>query len=273
MNEANKTEVVADLSNKTIAEVMAERITAFSTSPKMLEIIDKKIESCMIGVIDDALGRYSDFSKSAEKAFKAALPGNIDSVVDLGRYNSMVQERLREAFASSSISNDMLSKAEAALKEVMDEKVLPPVIKMGDLLEAFIEDHAEEASESSWESPDFRLIDSDSYLTHEYKHLYFDKNKERRSGYSSYSSSSSDLSHFRLANCLDMRAIEGEEIDGNQVFEVYGAKIEDKFVQRILSVSRHLSKWEKMVFALYYGQSKIVIDCDPDDYNYPHNDY
>ncbi|RUR99411.1 hypothetical protein KHDHEBDM_01692 [Pectobacterium polaris] len=29
---------------------------------------------------------------------------------------------------------------------------------------------------------------------------------------------------------------------------------------------------EKMMFALYYGQSKIIIDCDPDDFYYPHYD-
>jgi hypothetical protein len=60
-----------------------------------------------------------------------------------------------------------------------------------------------------------------------------------------------------------MRAIEGEQIDGDQVFEVYSAKIDDQFVQRIVNTTGLRSKWEKMVFALYYGQSKIVIDCDP----------
>lgn len=267
MNEANKTEVVADLANKTIAEVMAERITAFSTSPKMLEIIDKKIESCMIGVIDDALGRYSDFSKIAEKAFKAALPGNIDSVIDLGRYNSMVQDRLREAFASSGIANNMVAKAEKVLKDAMQEELLPPVIKLSTLLEAFIDHYAGEASEDRWECPDFRLKESESILSTEYQHFYFDKQKEE---FSSYSRERSD---YQLANRIDMRAIEGEMIDGDQVYQVYSAQIEDKLIQHIVSTDLINTKWEKMIFALYYGQSKIVIDCDPDDYNYPHNDY
>lgn len=251
------------LATQTIAEVLAERITQFSTSPKMLEIIDKKIENCLTGVMDEVLGNWSDFSKDAKQAFKASLPGNIDSVIDLGRYNAMIETRLREIFASSGIANDMIAKAEAVLKNAMDEKLLPPVIKLSTLLDAFIEEHAELAREEGWESPDFRLIDSEvCSLSHEYKHFYFDKTQENNR----YSSS---RSKFSLANCLDMRALEDEQIDGDQVFEVYSAKIDDTFVQHFISTDLVNTKWEKMMFALYYGQSKICIDCDPDDYSYP----
>lgn len=265
MSEAEKevNTVVETLASKTIAEVLAERITTFSTSEKMLEIIDKKIESCLTCVIDDALGRYSDFSKSATSAFKQALPGNIDSVIDLGRYNSMVQDRLRAVFASSGIANDMIAKAEKALKDAMQEELLPPVIKMSTLLEAFIECYAEEASEDRWERPDFRLKESDSYLSSTYQHFYFDKQKEERSSYSR------ERSDYQLANRIDMRAIDGETIDGDQVYEVYSAQIEDRLIQHIVSTDLINTKWEKMMFALYYGQSKICIDCDPDDYAYP----
>lgn len=263
MSNDNNESASSLLIGKAIHEVLAERITEFSTSPKMLEIIDKKIESCLSGVIDDVFGRWSDFSKGAEAAFKAALPGNIDSVIDLGRYNAMIETRLRETFASSGIANDMIAKAEAALKEAMDETLFPPVIKLSTLLEAFIDDHKEQAREEGWECPDFRLIESESVLTAEYRHFYFDKSKESSGRYSS------QRSQYSLANCLDMRAIEGEEIDGDQVFEVYSAKIDDEFVQRIVNTTRLRSKWEKMVFALYYGLSKVCVDCDPEDYSYP----
>lgn len=251
------------LEESTLAQVLASRITAFSTSPKMLEIIDAKIAACMSGVMDDVLGRYSDFSKGAQKALKTALPGSIESVIDLGRYNAMIQQRLRDTFASSGVANDMIAKADAALKEAMKEDLLPPVIMLGDLLEAFIDNHAEESRENNWEFPDFRLIQSDSVLSTEYQHFYFDKEKEGGSRYSR------ERSQYQLANCLDMRAIDGEEIDGNQVYEVYSAKIDDKFVQHIVTTGTLYTKWEKMIFALYYGQSKICIDCDPDDYSYP----
>lgn len=266
MSNETKTEAAPELLNKTIADVLAERITIFSTSPKMLEIIDKKIESCMTSVVDDVFGRYSDFSKSAEKAFKASLPGNIDSVVDLGRYNSMVEQRLRDAFANSGIANDMVQKAEAVLKEAMDEKLLPPVIKLSAFIEAYIEGNAQRASEEGWEKPDLRFHDDDnSYLTRDYKDFYFEENIEGGSRYSSYSS----RSIHSLKNYLRLRSIDGEMFEGEQVYEVWSAKIDDEYVQKIVSISSHLSGWEKMVFALFYGQSKIIIDCDPEDYSYP----
>ncbi|MBA7854167.1 hypothetical protein HV318_03785 [Enterobacter sp. RHBSTW-00901] len=269
MNEQQNNEQIAEpgavemLSRASIADVLAQRITVMSTSPKMLEIIDKRVEKFLVDVIDDSFSSWGDFSKGAKEAFKNALPGNIDSVIDLARYNSMIADRLSAVFASSNITNDMVQKAEKALKNAMEEDLLPPVIKLSVLLEAFIDDHAEQAREENWEFPDFRLIDSESVLSTEYKHFYFDKSKE---GYSRYSS---ERSKYSLDNCLDMRAIEGEQIDGDQVFEVYSAKIDDQFVQRIVNTTGLRSKWEKMVFALYYGQSKIVIDCDPDDYGYP----
>ena len=92
----------------------------------------------------------------------------------------------------------MVQKAEKALKNAMEEDLLPPVIKLSVLLEAFIDDHAEQAREENWEFPDFRLIDSESVLSTEYKHFYFDKSKE---GYSRYSS---ERSKYSLDNCLDM---------------------------------------------------------------------
>lgn len=252
------------LANSTLQEVLTARIGFISTSPKMLEIIDSKIEKCLTEVVDEAFGRWSDFSKQSTEALKAALPGSIGNVIDLGRYNDMIQQRLREKFASSGIANDMIAKAETALSEAMKEDLLPPVIMMSTLLEAFIENHAERAREYGWECPDFRLVESESSLTSEYQHFYFDEKKEERSRYSS-----SERSQYQLANSLDMRAIEGANIEGNQVYEVYSAKIDDKFVQRIISTGQLYSKWEKMVFALYYGQSKICINCDPDDYCYP----
>ena len=263
MSDENK-ESSALLIGKAIHEVLAERITEFSTSQKMLEIIDKKIESCMTNVIDDVFGRWSDFSKGAEAAFKSALPGSIDSVIDLGRYNAMVEARLRSVFENSGIVKDMAAKAEAVLKDALDENLLPPVIKLGDFLEAYIEDNAERAGEEGWSKPDFRLVDDDgSYLTRDYQDFYFDKNSDSGNRFSRSSSV------HGLANCLRLRSIEDEMFEGEQVYEVWSAKIDDKYIQQIVSISSHLSKWEKMVFALYYGQSKIVIDCDPDDYSYP----
>lgn len=257
---------VALLMQSTIAEVLAERITAMSTSPKMLEIIDKNIESCLGSIVKDTFCYYSDFSKKSKEAFQAALPGNIDSVIDLGRYNAMIQERLKATFASSGIAYDLIAKAENALKEAMDETLLPPVIKLSALCDAYIDCYASNASDEQWERPDFRLEEFDIHGPTQYMGFYFDKYRAERSSYGT------DSSKYSLANSLSLAEVEGEEVDGNPVFRVYSGKLEDKFIQDIISTDLISSKWKKMMFALYYGQSKICIDCDPDDYYYPGND-
>lgn len=250
------------LSSTSIADVLAQRITALSTSPQMLEIIDKRVEKFLTDVIDDSFSSWGEFSKGAKDAFKKALPGSIESVIDLERYNAMIADRLNAVFAQSNIANDMVQKAEKALKDAMQDDLLPPVIKMSELVEAYIADHAERAREEGWERPDFRLEQSDSFLSTEYWHFYFDTHKEE-------SRHSSERSKYQLENCLDMRVLKDEAIGDDEVCEVYSAKINDKFVQRIISTTGVRSKWEKMVFALYYGQSKICLDCDPDDHYYP----
>jgi len=267
MSENTKIESVELLAKSTIAEVLAQRITETSTSPKMLEIIDKRIEKCLTDVIDDAFSSWGDFSKATKEAFKAALPGNIDNVIDLQRYNAMIEQRLRDMFASSGIANNLIERAEGVLSEAMNEKLMPPVIMLSDFIEAFMLAHRREASEENWERPDLRVKEPDGAYFSDYRYFYFDKCKEASSRYSS------DKSDYQLANHLSMSPVEGEQIDGSQVYEVYAAKIEDKFVQHILTTRPIRDDWEKMVFAMYYGQSKICIDCDVDDYYYPSNDY
>ncbi|EES3796595.1 hypothetical protein FRO67_003690, partial [Escherichia coli] len=116
MDEQNKNQLndadINILARQSIGEVLAGRIAAFSTSPKMLQIIDSKIESCVNGIVNDVFSNYSDFSKSTKEAFRAALPGNMENVIDLGRYNDMITQRLRETFAGSGVADSMIVKAE-----------------------------------------------------------------------------------------------------------------------------------------------------------------
>lgn len=247
----------------TLSALLMQRCANFANSEKAVEIIDKGIEKFMAEIVSDAFSTWGDFSKATKEAFKTALPGNIDSVIDLGRYNAMIEQRLRDVFATSGIANDMVDKAENILKEAMDEALLPPVIKLSTLIEAFIDYNAEYAAEERLETPDLRLQEKDSYGSH-YAGFFFEREKKEESRYGT-----SLRSEYSLKNHLHMRAIDGELLDGDQVYEVYSATIDDTLIQRIVTTNSIRSKWEKMIFALFYGQSKICIDCDPDDYSYP----
>ncbi|EES3797473.1 hypothetical protein FRO67_004616 [Escherichia coli] len=114
----------------------------------------------------------------------------------------------------------------------MDESLLPPVIKLSEFLDAFIDANVEQAAENGWERPDIRLIDSEySMLSHDYKSLYFDKSPDPESRIHGL------RSQYRLDNNISMRALEGETIDGHQVYEVYSAKIDERHVQHIVSTN------------------------------------
>lgn len=268
MSENIQSEIIAQLTKLTIADLLADRIRQASTSTKMLEIIDNRIEKCLKDIIDDTFSGYGDFSKGAKEAFKAALPGNIGNTIDLQRYNAMIEQRLRDVFAGSGLANNIIEKAESALKEAMGEQLMPPVIMLSDLINAFIKANLRNADEERWERPDLRLKESDAAYSSGYMRFYFDKEQDSSSRYSS------ERSDYRLANSLSLSPVEGEQIDGQQVYTVYAAQIEGQYVQHIISTRLIRNDWEKMVFALYYGQSKICIDCDPDDgdFYYPGND-
>lgn len=248
-----------------LPELLANRITQFSTSPAMLEIIDKHVTRFIEEVVKDSFCTYGNFGKGVKKSFENALPGSIEHVVDLGRYNAMIKERLRATFANSGIANDMIAKAEAVLSNVMDEKLLPPVIRLSALMKAFIEDNAERAAEEGWDSPTLK-IEGGSYPCDDYRTIYFDKASEnsRTNRHSSLTS--------RPDNRLSLAPVDGEIFEGKQVYRIYAAAIDDKLAQDYISTDFIRRDWEKMMFALYYGQSKIIIDCDPDDFYYPHCD-
>lgn len=250
----------------TLSALLMQRCAMFANSEKAVEIIDKGIEKFMGDIVSDAFSTYGEFSKATKEAFKTALPGNIDSVIDLGRYNAMIEQRLRDVFATSGIANDMASKAENVLKEALDETLLPPIIKLSTLIEAFIDYNAEYAAEEQLEAPDLRLKEEDRYGSH-YAGFFFSREKKEESRYST-----STYPEYSLKNHLHMRALDGELLDGDQVYEVYSATIDDALIQRIVITDCIRSKWEKMMFALFYGQSKVCIDCDPDDYSYPYRD-
>lgn len=256
---------VLPLNTLSLPELLAQRVTAFSTSPAMLEIIDKHVAKFVEEIVKDSFCTYGDFGKGVKEAFKGALPGSIDTVIDLGRYNAMIEERLRVVFASSNIANDMVAKAEGVLRETLDEELLPPVIKLSAFIEAFISDNADDAAESGWERPTVKIEDG-SYPCSEYRQIYFDKRSEdsQRNRYST--------STFRPENRLAIAPVKGEEFEGEQVYRVYAASLNDKLIQDYLSTDLIRDDWQKMMFALYYGQSKIIIDCDEGDFYYPHSD-
>lgn len=81
----------------TLSELLTQRSVQFANSPKAVEIIDQGIEKLFKELVSDAFRSYGDFGKQLTDAMKAALPTNINDVIDLPKYNHMVIAQMREA--------------------------------------------------------------------------------------------------------------------------------------------------------------------------------
>ncbi|MDM2816921.1 hypothetical protein [Citrobacter sp. Cpo102] len=251
----------------TLSALLTQRCVEFSHSKKAVEIIDNGIEKMFKELVDDAFRSYGDFGKSAREAFKAALPANIDNLIELSRYNEMIANALRTKWTESGIADDMLRKADEALAEVMQDNSVPEYIKLSTIFDGFIEDNREEAFENQWEAPDFRLEEERGFI-----HLYFDKRPDKDFDSLRYSSRT-ERNKYELEHNLAARIVDCEQVDGHPVYEIYSAKLDDTEIRKITSLGLVRSNWERALVALYYGQSKLVLDCDPDDYAYPGADY
>jgi len=245
---------------QTLEQLLHDRVSQFATSERPKEIIDQHVEKMFSSVIEDAFRSYGDMGKAVKEAINEALPGNVSDMVELTRYNNLVANAMKEKWAESGIEADMIRRAHSAIDEAVADMQVPEFVSLGKLLEAFAEEHAEEAMESGWEAPRIEIESSD--VVDDHWRIYFDKDPEEPR----YST----RSVFRLANMLAVSARDNEARDGHDVGEVYAAQVDGDLMGRKMGVWS--SDWEKLMVALYYGGAKLVIDCDADDITYPCHD-
>ncbi|MEE4341437.1 hypothetical protein V2J66_07410 [Pseudomonas alliivorans] len=250
------------MTDQTLQQLLTERVTAFANSDKPVEIIDEHVKKMFTGVIDNCFGRYGDMGKQVEDAIKAALPANLTQIFELTRYNAMIAAALKDKWENSGVEADMVRLAQKQIDEVLNKDAMPEVISLQDLLNAFIEDHKESAAEEHWECPDIRFQPSD----YGGLHIYFDK-KPKDYNASSYSRSS-ERSEYLLDNAIHIgfdRNGKDRDEKGREVGSVYAAKIDNDKISQTL---KFRTPFEKLIAALYFGSSKILVDCDEDDFSY-----
>ncbi|HCW3136524.1 TPA: hypothetical protein OXC89_004213 [Citrobacter freundii] len=256
------------MTEKTLAALLCERVTEFANSPKAVEMIDKGIESMFKGVVDDCFGRYDGMSKLVKESVKAALPGDISNLFELKRYNAIIAESMKHQWESVGLEDDMKARLGTLLDETLKEHDLPPVILLSDFMEAFMDAHHEEAFENGWEAP--KVIYKESNHVQGFHHLFFDKNPGESS--SSHTRSEYDLQYRIAISTRDGEVFRTKDHWQGDIDiplgQVYSAVLDGKPARKEISPNR----FERMVQALYYGMSKIAIDCDPEDICYPCHD-
>jgi hypothetical protein len=255
------------MKGNTIQQLLAERVEAFAVGDKPTQIIDTAVEKLFKDLVDEAFRSYGDFGKAVKDAVRAAMPANVSDMFELTRYNTLIVNSLRQRWEASSVGDDFLRRAHAAMDEALSDSAIPSRVRLSELLDAFVEEHREEATENGWERPHVIIKEDERGSTWRYITVAFDPQPEddfQRSR-SVYSSTRTARHHFQLKNCLSVH-IQGETEDGAPFGNVYHAKLEGDPVGRDFSIRK---RWERLVAALYFGVAELIVDCDEYHASYP----
>ena len=255
------------MSQQTLQELLAERVTVYAQSDRPRELIDEGIDKLFKEVVSDAFRSYGDFGSAIKEAIKCALPANVSDVFELQRYNGLVANVLRERWEAAAVHSTIIEQADKSIAEVLDGKgLVTDEVSLYKLLTAFIDGHKDKAAEEQWERPEIRIEEGDSYGTGiKFMHIYFDPAPEDRGSAYYRRRENYSLKHSMHVKITGQREAENHWRKADEFGEVYSAQLDDKKIALNMSIR---SDWERMLASLYFGNAILVIDCDPDDLSY-----
>lgn len=257
----------------TLSALLTQRCTNFATSDKAVEIIDQGIEKMFKDLIGDAFRSYGDFGKLLNEAFKSALPTNISDIVDLPSYNSLVINSMRESWANSGVHVDMQQRVLELAKEFTSNAVIPKFVMASDLWKAFIEDNSERAAEEQWERPQVFYEESEDMDGYFRIGLHPEQESAGRYSRSRDSAYACDF-YFAFSPQKEPESRNTPLMhEGHPVYELYSGHVDGGVLgKKVISA---YSRFDKLIMALYYGGSFLVMDeiPDTDEMTYPHYDY
>lgn len=255
-----------------LANAINEHCRQFEASDEFSEMISKHVRILYENAIQDVF-RWGKFPDAVKEALKEALPANITDMCDLPRYNLLLARTLDEQWKANAVSDRLVTQMQKLVKDFIEQDQTPKYIKASDLWAAYIEEHQEEAAHEGWESPQVVIDDErDGFF-----YIGFEKEPASEGSYSSYLSKAKKesaiscevyLGFSQITTREDRRDIAVLE-SGHPVYSLFTGKLElnDVLGKKPVQFS---SKFEKLVGALYYGDSLLILDaCDADDIYYP----
>lgn len=244
----------------------------FEGSDEFSEMIHKHVRALYEKAIEDTF-RWGKFPDSVKKALEEALPANIREMVDLPRYNLLLARSLEEQWKTNAVSDRLVTNMQTLVKDFIEQDQVPKFIKASELWQAYIEQYTDEALHEGWSRP--QVVIEDKAESHG-KFFCIGLNKEPHQDFGYRSSSKPDCYYqceiylgFRLEKETRDRDAKPLMYDGYEVYSLFTGKLEysDTLGKRVVSFH---NKFEKLVGALYYGDSLLVLDeCDAEDIYYP----
>lgn len=255
-----------------LATDIAAHCAAFEQSPEYSAMIGKHVAALYEGAIKDTF-RWGNFPDAVKKALESALPANITEMVDLPRYNLLLAKELETLWAGNAVGEQITGSMQALVLNFVKSHNVPKYIKASALWEAYTEEHKEEAAHDGWERPEVLMEHSE----HGTFSIGLDKKPFVSSGYSS----SRAKTHVHQFNdnlyFMKVKNREGEGRDqtdvteqheGHDVYSLYSGQLDESVLGK--QVMSFRGDFGKLVGALYYGESLLVLDCDEaDEVYYP----
>lgn len=255
------------MKNKTLNEILTESIDRFSQSDEPQKIIDRAVKSLFTDLIQSAFASYGPFGRQIDALIKNALPQNFEEIAALPKYNQLIIDALKNEWNSSGVERQFIDKTTEAMQNFLNEEKVPEIIFLSDLLNVFMEENEEQAEEEEWRKPSLIIDEEEASFPSSSKtcHIYFEEQPPNPDSISG--------SKYHFKNNLSGHLTE-ETIEQNgstyPIYKIYSAKFDGIQMSKLLK--HNCTKFESMMIALYFGTSKLAIDCQADDIYYP-NDY
>ncbi|RLM26540.1 hypothetical protein BIY29_05645 [Brenneria alni] len=265
------TKATPSVNATSLATDIAAHCIAFEQSPEYAEMIRSHVAKLYEKAIEDTF-RWGTFPDAIKKALEEALPGNISKIVDLPRYNLLMAKELATQWKQDAVSDQLVTAMRDKVTTFISDHQIPKFIKASDLWAAFIEDHQEEAAQNGWQRPEVLMEYS------EYGGFRVGLEKEPFEE-RSWSNAKRKTHPFEFCdNLYFSQAVEYEDDkkkevthDGHKCYSLYSGKCDgDTLGKKVIAFH---SRFEKLVAALYYGDSLLALDQDDADEVYYPGDY
>ncbi|ASV45081.1 hypothetical protein SopranoGao_58 [Klebsiella phage SopranoGao] len=255
-----------------LANAINEHCRQFEASPEFNEMVAAHVRKLYDDAIKDVF-RWGKFPDAVKEALKEALPANITAVCDLPRYNLLLARTLDEQWKANAVSENLVTQMQELVKGFIEQDQTPKFIKASDLWAAYIEDNQEEAAHEGWEAPQVVINDDDR---DGFFYIGFEKEPASESSYGFLRKERKEKAHscevylgFHQKTIREERTDKPVMQDGHPVYSLFSGQLEygDALGKKPVQFR---GKFEKLVGALYYGDSLLVLDArDADDIYYP----
>lgn len=225
-----------------IAAVTNDSLGALLASGRVHEMINAHVEKTVQHIVADVLREYSPFGKALKAAIEAALPTSFDSLA-LADYNEAIIEAVR-AKMDAVMEESVTGQVNQMLSEMLRE--FPADLKVSALVDMVREAFRDDSDDEEFT---FLIEEDDGYsCSNGYKKIGVDKEPGKR---------------FRDCEFKLCYNAEGE---------LYHTVIDGTDPKRKLFRGRAYGI-ERIMYALYYGRTKLVFDIGGDDVDNSFNRY